>query len=330
MSKFKKAERKKSKLRLGISGPSGSGKTYSALLIAKGTGLKTAVIDSEKGSASLYADLFDFDVLEIEAPYTVEKYIDAWETAVNEGYELIITDSVSHAWAGSGGILQQKEQIDARGGNSFTNWSKFTPKQEKFLAAIISCNSHMIVTMRSKQDYAMTDSGGKKSIQKVGLAPIQREGFEYELTTVFDVAMNHEAETSKDRTGLFVDKTFKIDAKIGKQLIEWLDSGKELLKESVSINNNEIGLKENKIEEPNKVKNETPVSIAQLKQLVEKGEMIGIKPSDFKSVNEQLWQISDTKQMKVYQFEILFDLVCKAKTRDEFGKLISEYEGSAK
>lgn len=227
MSKFKKAEKKKSKLRLGISGPSGSGKTYSALRLAKGMELKTAVIDSEKGSASLYADKFDFDVLEISPPFTTEKYQEAISDAVKEGYELIVIDSISHAWAGEGGLLNQKEQLDARGGNSFTNWAKMTPKQEKFINAIVSCPAHIIVTMRSKQDYSISEEGGKKKIQKVGLAPVQRDGFEYELTTVFDIAINHDAETSKDRTGIFTDKIFRITEDTGKTMKEWLESGKE-------------------------------------------------------------------------------------------------------
>jgi len=229
MSTFKKAEKKKSKLRLGISGPSGSGKTFSALRMAKGMCLKTAVIDSEKGSASLYADKFDFEVLEISPPYSTEKYQEALKLAEKEGFELVIIDSISHAWSGEGGLLNQKEQLDARGGNSFANWAKMTPKQEKFINAIVSSQLHVIVTMRSKQDYSISDDNGKKKIQKVGLAPVQREGFEYELTTVFDVAMNHECETSKDRTSLFVDKIFKITEKTGETLIEWLNSGKELI-----------------------------------------------------------------------------------------------------
>lgn len=224
MSKFTKAVKKKARLRLGITGPSGSGKTYSALLLASGLSKKIAVIDTEKGSASLYSNLVDFDVLELAPPYSPERYTEAMIEAVKEGYEVIILDSISHAWAGVGGILNQKEQLDARGGNSFANWAKMTPIQERFIANITNCPAHIIVTMRSKQDHSAITEGGKTKIQKLGLAPIQRDGFEYELTTVFDVAMNHEAEASKDRTGIFVDKIFKITKETGEQLKAWLDS----------------------------------------------------------------------------------------------------------
>lgn len=227
---FKKAEKKKAKLRLGISGPSGSGKTFSALRLASGFGGKIAVIDTEKGSASLYADRFNFDVLELAPPYDPERYVQAMNAAVGEGYDVIIMDSISHAWAGEGGLLNQKEQLDARGGNSFQNWAKMTPRQEKFVSSLINCPAHIVVTMRSKQDYIMSENDkGKQAPKKVGLAPIQRDGFEYELTTVFDVAINHEAATSKDRTGIFVDKIFTITEETGKTLRNWLESGKEML-----------------------------------------------------------------------------------------------------
>lgn len=231
MSLFKKAEKKQARLRLGITGPSGSGKTFSALRLAKGFGGKIAVIDTEKGSASLYADRFEFDVLELTPPYSPDRYIEAMTAAVNEGYQIIIMDSISHAWAGEGGILNIKEKLDARGGNSFANWAKMTPMQEKFIAALINCPAHLIVTMRSKQEHVQVSENGKTKIQKVGLAPIQRDGFEYELTTVFDIAINHEAETSKDRTGLFVDKIFQVTEETGKTLKAWLESGSKVVED---------------------------------------------------------------------------------------------------
>lgn len=228
MSGFKKAERKQIFLKLAITGPSGSGKTFSALRLATGLGKnkKIAVIDTENGSASLYSDRFEFDVLEIGPPYSVEKYIKAMQDAVNEKYDVLIVDSITHQWKGEGGILNKKEQMDARGGNGFTNWAKLTPEQEKFVATLLHSKIDLIATIRSKQEYAMaTDDKGKAKVQKLGMAPIQREGMEYEFTTVFDVAMNHEAETSKDRTGLFADKIFQITEETGTTLDKWRSSG---------------------------------------------------------------------------------------------------------
>jgi pantothenate kinase-related protein Tda10 len=75
MASFKKAVRKKAKLRLGIEGPSGSGKSYTSLLIGKGlaNGGKIAVIDTENSSASLYSHICDFDVADLDPPYTPER-----------------------------------------------------------------------------------------------------------------------------------------------------------------------------------------------------------------------------------------------------------------
>ncbi len=227
---FKKAEKSKSKLRLLLTGISGSGKTYSALLISKGLdSKKIALIDTENGSASLYADRFQFDVCEIKPPYTTLKYIEAIKFAEKEGYDTIIIDSVSHQWAGDGGLLNKKEQLDAQGkGNSYTNWAKITPEHEKFKSTILSSPSHIICTARSKQDYVVEmNDKGKQAPRKVGMAPIQRDGLEYEYTLVLDMDVAHQASSSKDRTSLFDGQIFIPGEQTGKILIDWLNSGKE-------------------------------------------------------------------------------------------------------
>ena len=227
MSLFKKAERRQAKLKIAITGPSGSGKTYSALSIATGLGKKIALVDTENYSASLYSDRFEFDVLALEPPYTVAKYNVAIQEAQKAGYEVLIIDSISHAWAGDGGLLSKKEALDSRGGNSYTNWAGITKEHEQFKANLLNSDLHLICTMRSKQDYVLdVNEKGKSAPRKVGLAPIQRDGMEYEFTTVFDVGMSHEAAVSKDRTGLFDGQIEKLSAKTGERLLEWLSSAK--------------------------------------------------------------------------------------------------------
>lgn len=224
---FKKAVRSQAKLKLGITGPSGSGKTFSALRLARGIAPKgkIALIDTENNSASLYSDGFDFDSASIDPPYTIDKYIAAIKAAEKAGYDVLIVDSLTHAWAGEGGLLQQKEQLDARGGNSYTNWAKMTPLQEKFIAALLHSKVHLIATIRSKQDYVLQENkSGKQAPVKVGLAPVQRDGLEYEFTAVLDVAMNHEAAASKDRTGLFDGKIMLLSEEHGVMLRDWMAS----------------------------------------------------------------------------------------------------------
>ena len=230
---FRKAEKKKAKLRLAITGTAGSGKTYGALLIAKGLGGRIAMIDTENGSGDLYADLFDYDICNISAPYDVQKYIQAIHDAENAGYDIIIIDSLSHAWAGEGGLLdvQSKMAESQRGGNSYTAWRKVTPMQNQLIETILSSKCHIIATMRSKTDYIMSENErGRTEIKKVGLAPVQREGVEYEFSVVFDLSVNHTASVSKDRTSLFDGKVFALSEEIGFQLLKWLDNGVEDLR----------------------------------------------------------------------------------------------------
>ena len=226
MSKFQRAERKRVKLKIAITGPSGSGKTFSALELASGLGAKIALIDTENDSASLYSDRFTFDTLVIDPPYTIQKYMDSVKAAQDEQYDVVVIDSISHAWAGDGGLLSKKEAMDARGGNNFANWGTITKEQEAFKASLLNADIHMICTMRSKQEYAQVGDGGKLKVQKLGLAPIQRDGMEYEFTTVFDVAMDHNAQASKDRTGLFDGQLLRLTKETGEKLLSWLNGAK--------------------------------------------------------------------------------------------------------
>src|SRR5688572_3618252 len=202
---IRKAERKKAKLRLGIAAPSGAGKTYSALLLAFGLGGKVGLIDTEHGSGDLYADLGEYDIIGIEAPYTVDKYLKAIKAFEAAGYSTIIIDSLSHAWAGDGGLLDKQGKIaDSGKANGFAAWRTITPEHNSLVEAMLSSPCHIIATMRSKTEYILeTNERGKQVPKKVGLAPVQRDGLEYEFGVMFDIDINHIASASKDRTRLF-------------------------------------------------------------------------------------------------------------------------------
>lgn len=226
---FAKATRTRAFIKMAITGPSGSGKTLSALKLARGLAGegKIALIDTENESASLYADATDFDTCPIAAPFTTEKYIEAIKAAAEAGYSVLVIDSLTHAWAGEGGLLAQKESLDSRGGNSFTNWASITKKHEQLKAEILQSSIHVIVTMRSKHEYVVDQQNGKTAPKKVGMSPIQRDGMEYEFTIVLDMGMNHEFSASKDRTGLF-DGKFEIPKEShGAAIRAWLESGNE-------------------------------------------------------------------------------------------------------
>ncbi|MCR8667085.1 ATP-binding protein [Aestuariibaculum sp. M13] len=229
---LKTAQREDVKLRIGISGASGTGKTYSALLLAYGITedwTKIAVIDTENGSANLYSSLGNYNVLALNEPYSPERYIEAIKTCEKADMEVVIIDSVSQEWQGTGGCLQIHESLGGR----FQDWALVTPRHQAFVDAILNATCHMITTVRSKIDYAMdVGSNGKTKVVKHGLKPITREGLDYELTLFFELINDkHMARTSKDRTGLFSDKPeFLIGKATGKKLVQWsnLNSLKEL------------------------------------------------------------------------------------------------------
>lgn len=237
MAGLRKAQRRAAKIRLGLASPSGGGKTYSALLIAKGLAGswdKVAIIDTENGSADLYSHLGDFNVLQLTAPYHPEKYIDAIRECEQAGMDVIIIDSITHEWSGVGGCLELQQIATERQRikNTYTAWKEVTPRHQKFIDAILQSNCHIITTVRSKTDYLQVDHEGKKSIQKVGMAQVTRDGFEYELTVSLELDVNHYAVTSKDRTCLFEGKpSFIPSEKTGEMLKEWCESGVDIRKQ---------------------------------------------------------------------------------------------------
>lgn len=227
---FTKAVRKRAKLRLALTGPSGSGKTYGALMLAKGIGGKIAVIDTEHGSASLYSHLVDFDALELSPPYSPERYIEAIRAAEKAGYDVIVVDSTTHEWSGSGGCLEINEKTAHAKfrGNTWSAWNDTTPRHRAFIDAMLQANAHVIATGRSKTETSQVDDGSRKKVVKLGMKTEQRDGFEYEFTVVLDLIHDgHYATASKDRTGLFQGDPAAINAKTGATLREWLASGAE-------------------------------------------------------------------------------------------------------
>jgi hypothetical protein len=231
---LKKAQRKTVKLRMGLSGASGFGKTYSALLLAHGMTndwTKIAVIDTENGSVELYSNLGEFNVITLCTPFSPERYIEAIKTCENAGMEVIIIDSITHEWDGVGGCL---DILTALGGK-YQDWSKVTPRHQKFVDSILQSKCHIITTVRRKQDYEMTTENGKTKVQKVGTKEQTREGFEYELTLNLEFLNdNHLVKASKDRTGLFMNKPeFVITGETGKEIMNWCNTGKDQLQEAI-------------------------------------------------------------------------------------------------
>lgn len=227
---IRKAERTKSKLRLALAGPSGSGKTMGSLKLARGVAGpngKILLIDTERGSGDLYADMFSYDIISLEPPFKPDALVEALRLGEAGDYDVIVVDSLSHFWADEGGLLDQADKMQAAGKNRFTLWADITPQHRRLVNALLNSPKHIVATMRSKQEYAMeTDEKGKASVKKLGLAPVQREGMEYEFTIFFDIDQNHNAKASKDRTAMFNNEVFIIDESIGDRIKKWLNTGK--------------------------------------------------------------------------------------------------------
>ena len=227
---FRKAEKKEAKLRLNINGPSGSGKTWTGLEVAKHlvNGGRTALIDTEHGSASKYADVFEFDTVELVPPFHPESYIEAIKAAGGAGYDVLVIDSLTHGWAGPGGVLELKDDFSRQQKyNDYTAWGPAGKLQDQLVEAILDAPMHMIATMRSKMKYAMeqtTDGNRTRTqVRKIGMEPIQRGGISYEFDVVGDMDVENVMVISKTRCSELQGKVFhKPGAELAEILERWL------------------------------------------------------------------------------------------------------------
>jgi hypothetical protein len=199
---FQKATKTQARLRMALIGPSGSGKTWTALEVASALapGGKVAVIDTERGSASLYSDRFPFDVCELDT-FSPQSYVNAIRDAAAAGYEVLVIDSLSHAWSGKGGALEMVDTAAARSksSNTYFAWRDVTPQHNMLVDAILQAPMHVIVTMRAKTEYIVETVNGKQVPKKIGMAPIQRDGVEYEFSIVGDLTLDHDLIITKTR-----------------------------------------------------------------------------------------------------------------------------------
>lgn len=230
---FKKATKKKMHGRLAICGPTGAGKTYTMLRVGAGMlpeGGTMAVIDSERRSASKYADKFDFDVFELES-HDPRAYVKAIKAAGEAGYPVLGIDSLSHAWMGNGGALEQVDKIAKRmqSHNTFAAWRDVTPMHNELVDAILNYPGHVIVTMRSKMEYVIEKEGGTKTnVRKVGMAPQQREGIEYEFDVVVEMNLDNSMMVTKTRCSAFKELIINEPGEeFGKKFLDWLNAGKD-------------------------------------------------------------------------------------------------------
>jgi KaiC/GvpD/RAD55 family RecA-like ATPase len=236
--KFYKATKTRARLRLALIGPAGSGKTYTAIKLALefgrqllGRAPRVAVIDSERESASKYADIFDFDTWPLES-FSPETYVQAIEAAEEQGYDVCVIDSLSHAWMGKDGALEQVDKVTKRSqsNNQFFAWREVTPMHNALVDAMLRSKMHIIATIRVKTEYVIDeDSRGKKVPRRIGLAPVQRDGLDYEFDVVGDMTLDNELVVSgKSRCSELKGNIYKKPGvEVARILAAWLGSGAE-------------------------------------------------------------------------------------------------------
>jgi hypothetical protein len=224
----RRAVRKGQKARVALAGPSGAGKTWTALetALVLADGLPVLVCDTERSSASLYADEFEFDTIEWDAPFDPREL--AYVLGEQSGnYGCVVVDSLSHFWEGEGGTRDIVDAAAARSkGNSFAGWKEGTPAQNDMVNAILTAQSHVVATMRSKTEYVLEDRGGKQVPRKVGMAPVQRGGIEYEFTITAELDYEHTLLVDKSRCSMLAGRMFKVGhtVEFAETLHAWLAS----------------------------------------------------------------------------------------------------------
>lgn len=228
---FTPATKKALKARVALAGPSGSGKTYTALITARalaGPNGRVAVIDTERRSASLYADKFQFDTLALDS-FDPRILIEALAVAGQAGYACVVVDSLSHFWEGTEGMLEQVDKTAKRSGsgNTFAAWKDVRPIERRMIDAMLAYPGHLVATMRTKTEWVIeTNDRGKQVPRKIGTRPVQRDGIEYEFTVVGDLDHEHTLVISKSRCPELADAVIaRPDEMFGVTLLNWLNAG---------------------------------------------------------------------------------------------------------
>lgn len=240
---FRPAVRSNVTLLIGLAGASGSGKTYSAMRLASGMaqGKRFVVIDTENGRASHYADQFSFDVLEMHEPFTPSSYAEAIKAADDAGYPVIVVDSASHEYAGSGGVLDmQEDEFQRMGGRDsakMASWIKPKMEHKKMMQRLLQTRAHLILCFRAEAKIDIIKEDGKTKIvpkqSLVGLdgwIPVTEKTVPFELTvslllTPDKPGIPHPIKLQQQHKALFpLDR--EITEESGRQVAEWAQGGK--------------------------------------------------------------------------------------------------------
>lgn len=267
---FGRAIRTNVNLLIGVAGASGSGKTYSALRMASGIsdGAPFAVIDTERGRSKHYAELFKFDVAEIEPPFSPAHYLEAIEAADAAGYPCIVVDSASHSWAGEGGCMDMQEaELKRLGGGDnvkLLSWAK--PKQEhkRMVYGLLKVKAHVILCFRAepkveigKDDKGKTVIVPKKTMTSIeGWIPICEKSLPFELTASALLLPDHPGVPKwiklQEQHRIMFQPEQQLDEQSGRAIAAWASGGAQPKNDGIVVADWELMLKE--AADPNQLK----------------------------------------------------------------------------
>lgn len=238
---IRKAKREGARLVIGIAGVSGSGKTFSAIQLAYGLAnynpAKVGFLDTENRRGSLYADILEkstkptkeeFLIGDLYAPFSPERYIQAVMEFQRAGVEVLVIDSATHEYEGTGGI----QEIAEAGNPKMPNWNKAKAEHKRFMNAMLQCNMHIIFCVRAREKASPERVDGKTVYKDLGLQPIQEKNFMFEMTASL---MMHDQGFRQDvmkcpaqLQGILGRGEGYITADDGKALRDWVDGAHQL------------------------------------------------------------------------------------------------------
>ncbi len=201
---FKPALRENVGLLIGLAGGTGSGKTFTALRLATGLagGKPFALIDTEARRALHYADRFKFDHAELNPPFSPGSYAEAITAADKAGYPVIVVDSMTHEWAGDGGVLDMQEaELNRMAGDNWQKresckmaaWIKPKMQHKQMVQRLLQVRAHVILCFRAEEKVEMVrdDKGKMQIVAKQtltgldGWVPVCEKSLPFELTVSF-------------------------------------------------------------------------------------------------------------------------------------------------
>jgi hypothetical protein len=239
---IRKAKREGARLVVGIAGISGSGKTYSALQLAYGLAnfdaSKVGFIDTENRRGSLYADTLvsqgtgevqQFYIGDLEPPFTPQRYSDAIKAFQDAGVEVLVIDSISHEYEGTGGVLEMREPLPGKQGKR-DNYAK--AEHKKMMNTLLQSNMHIVACVRAREKVIIEKVGGETKYIPQGVQPICEKNFMFEMTA--SLMMWNEGKSQEvlkcpsELKPILGREEGYITAADGKALRDWVDGAAKI------------------------------------------------------------------------------------------------------